>query len=375
MLLPIKPICDPKNARRDGTSLIYLQYCYSATNRTLLNTEIADENRITQLKEWIYLINDLVIHPDDNEVLSKGPEILTLINPLCETASKLYPPKKSISEIAEAYNTYCREHPGHSTEYGVQYGWLNKLIDCTRLYREPIPAHSKVGTFFHAGKFIIEESIILRDAFFFLVKAEIELENLISIEEKFKSNRQQPAKEDLNRAYVLNSNVGTYCRTSLLTQYSFIEAYINGIGSDYLWNNTSQLSEKDKKVLTGTDGKNYISLEKKLEKYHLIIRGDGNKQFVTTSKEQLKEPFTTFLNECKEIRNSSVHYSPQKAQIIRKPHEWHEKANHYAKVSLEVARVFWHACYPGKKYPDYLDLLDYDILMDIAKQRVAEKAN
>lgn len=41
MLLPIKPICDAKKARRDGTSLIYLQYCYSATSRTLLNTEIA----------------------------------------------------------------------------------------------------------------------------------------------------------------------------------------------------------------------------------------------------------------------------------------------------------------------------------------------
>jgi len=41
MLLPVKPICDSRKARRDGTSLIYLQYCYSATNRTLLNTGIA----------------------------------------------------------------------------------------------------------------------------------------------------------------------------------------------------------------------------------------------------------------------------------------------------------------------------------------------
>lgn len=41
MLLPIKLICDPKKARRDGTSLVYIQYCYSSTNRTLLNTDIA----------------------------------------------------------------------------------------------------------------------------------------------------------------------------------------------------------------------------------------------------------------------------------------------------------------------------------------------
>ncbi|MEJ7737043.1 MAG: site-specific integrase [Chitinophagaceae bacterium] len=41
MLLPIKPICERKYLRRDGTSLIYIQYCFSSENRTLLNTEIA----------------------------------------------------------------------------------------------------------------------------------------------------------------------------------------------------------------------------------------------------------------------------------------------------------------------------------------------
>lgn len=40
MLLPIKPICSAKKIRRDGTSPIFLQYCYSATYRTLLNTGI-----------------------------------------------------------------------------------------------------------------------------------------------------------------------------------------------------------------------------------------------------------------------------------------------------------------------------------------------
>lgn len=41
MLLPIKPICNKKKVRRDGTSIIFIQYCFSSTNRTLLNTEIA----------------------------------------------------------------------------------------------------------------------------------------------------------------------------------------------------------------------------------------------------------------------------------------------------------------------------------------------
>ncbi len=41
MLLPIKPICSASKMRRDGTSLIFIQYCESADNKTLLNTEIA----------------------------------------------------------------------------------------------------------------------------------------------------------------------------------------------------------------------------------------------------------------------------------------------------------------------------------------------
>lgn len=41
MLLPIKPICERIKVRKDGTSLVFIQYCLSASNKTLLNTEIA----------------------------------------------------------------------------------------------------------------------------------------------------------------------------------------------------------------------------------------------------------------------------------------------------------------------------------------------
>src|SRR5947208_5653170 len=40
-MLPLKPICERKNMRRDGTSLIFIQYCYSSEKRISLNTEIA----------------------------------------------------------------------------------------------------------------------------------------------------------------------------------------------------------------------------------------------------------------------------------------------------------------------------------------------
>src|SRR4051812_29276438 len=41
MIFPIKPICNDRFVRRDGTAFIYIQYCYSTTQRTLLNTKIA----------------------------------------------------------------------------------------------------------------------------------------------------------------------------------------------------------------------------------------------------------------------------------------------------------------------------------------------
>jgi integrase len=53
MKLPLKPICTSKEIRKDGTSLIFIQYCFSAENRTNLNTKIAippkywDEKKLT----------------------------------------------------------------------------------------------------------------------------------------------------------------------------------------------------------------------------------------------------------------------------------------------------------------------------------------
>jgi site-specific recombinase XerD len=41
MNFPLKLICDKRFVRKDGTTFIYIQYCYSAEKRTLLNTKIA----------------------------------------------------------------------------------------------------------------------------------------------------------------------------------------------------------------------------------------------------------------------------------------------------------------------------------------------
>ncbi len=41
MLLLLQPICPLSKVRKDGTSIIFLQYYRSEHDKTLLNTEIA----------------------------------------------------------------------------------------------------------------------------------------------------------------------------------------------------------------------------------------------------------------------------------------------------------------------------------------------
>jgi integrase len=50
MLLPVSLICSARKVRKDGTSLIFIQYCYSATSKTLLNTGIAIPAKYWQKK-------------------------------------------------------------------------------------------------------------------------------------------------------------------------------------------------------------------------------------------------------------------------------------------------------------------------------------
>jgi hypothetical protein len=41
VLLPLSLICEKKDMRKDGTSIVFIQYCYSSEKRTTLNTGIA----------------------------------------------------------------------------------------------------------------------------------------------------------------------------------------------------------------------------------------------------------------------------------------------------------------------------------------------
>jgi hypothetical protein len=104
MLLPIRPICTAKRTSRDGTSPIFLQYCYSTTKRTLLNTGInippeywqpkqmsissklpltyGDAAKLNQdLIRYKRVVEDLVTHAINKEIVDKGRFVKETFSP------------------------------------------------------------------------------------------------------------------------------------------------------------------------------------------------------------------------------------------------------------------------------------------------------
>src|SRR5579875_3400113 len=104
MLLPLKPICEKKNVRKDGTSIIYIQYCYSPENRTNLNTQIAippqfwDRRKLCvsnklptefgkpqelndKLDSLFRIAEDLVKYATQNSIAEKGAFVKKLFHP------------------------------------------------------------------------------------------------------------------------------------------------------------------------------------------------------------------------------------------------------------------------------------------------------
>ena len=339
----------------------YLELC--AYLMKPVNDEPAIYKFTPVLKEITKFTNTL----SEYEIIERGPTILNNIEPMFRLMLKEFPIKKDLSVIAKKFNSLKRDHPNFLS-LGILYGWLNEILDCTSIYKETIPFHSRVGVYFNAGNFAIEESILLRDSFFFIVLAEKEFLKLETSAKMIEQNGYNQVERSEAMGY--NFNIDTYSRNALLNLYSFVEAFVNGVGIDYLYKNKSSLSDKDSETLKGTVGKNNLSLQKKIELFHQIIRNDHKQVLNISDKVQIKEPFITFFNECKSLRDSSVHFSPLKESITKPPKEWINKLKLHSNVCLDVAREFWKACYDTDKSPDYLDLLDSEHLRTIANKRI-----
>jgi hypothetical protein len=87
-MAPLKPVCERKNMRRDGTSIIFIQYCYCAEKRTNLNTGIAVPPAFWN-KKRLCISNDLpLIYGKVEHLNNEVKRMLRLAEDLVDFAAK-----------------------------------------------------------------------------------------------------------------------------------------------------------------------------------------------------------------------------------------------------------------------------------------------
>lgn len=312
---------------------------------------------------------ECVYYDSEIEFQIKATELNYVLEKMVDKAKKIFPPKEDIHKIGAEFNNYLKQNKEYFS-FGIEYGWLEKFLDCSIVWDDKYPYHARVGTNYHASRISVEEQFLLRDAFYFYVLAENELDKLHKIGTYLKFS---PDKNMASKAYpdasIINLNTCSFARTTILQLYSFFETFVNSLSYDFLMQNENSLSESEKEILIGKSKGKFLSLEKKIEKSHQIIRGNEKPTLKTIDRNQLIEPFKTILSEHKELRDSSVHYNPTKEKIWIRPTEWVEKMTKYGKAILDGSRLYWKAC-SDEDYPFYLDELDFEHLHKITLERI-----
>lgn len=105
MLLPIKPICKKAEKRKDGTSIISIQYCHSLEKRTLLNSGIAIPPEYWNLKK-LCINSDLPESYGNVETLND--QLLKSIR-IAEDIVKFAKKKKEIDILAFLKETFTTD--------------------------------------------------------------------------------------------------------------------------------------------------------------------------------------------------------------------------------------------------------------------------
>jgi len=299
----------------------------------------------------------------------QGKQLLQLLKQAVEANAKLLPRRQPPRQIARDFLELNAQTD--VWRLGVPYGWLQERFEPRGLMLDPnLPPHAKVGIGVHAGRASVEEIFLLEDTYFLLARAESAFDRMHT-DAKFlnKSPGAWNSGSGYEKLSILNAEVGTFSRLSVVSAAAFVEAFVNSVG----WAESERGSHRSEDVriqLKGTRKERYLSLEAKLERFPKLIRADGVTPIVLSDPRQAKEPFTSFLAETKELRDASMHYAPGKAMIWRPPEEWLKSGQRAAEYAVRVAESFWIACYPERESPQYLSNLNHAKLIEVARERV-----
>lgn len=328
-----------------------------------------------QMKDLISNIFDFIKNSYNDEFCKKQNEFHKLLDTIIDRYKDKFEKIMDIDTIAYEFNNLFKNNSNIYSS-GIEYGWLIKVFNYLKLpYHNYLPYQSKIGVGAHVGNISIEEEFLLRDAFYLLVKANDTFIKMHEYNDFLELNKTVQKNEHVFVAVAnMNRTVAAFSRLSILSFYSFFEAFINSIGYDFYYRNKNHLTCIEGKNLRGkkADNYHYLKTEEKIEKFQEIIRNDKTVVLKIDNKKQTSPNYKLFFNEIKLIRNSSVHFSPNMKSIWRKPDEWIDNAKVTSTVTLKICSEIWNAVYPTKELPKYLNELKYDENYHIAEQRLKD---
>jgi hypothetical protein len=304
------------------------------------------------------------------DIRARAPAIEELSDRMIKAHSEVLPPKKGPRTIAREFRALVATEDVWRT--GIPYGWLAERFDVSRL-RQPtdLPKHARFGIGEHLGSVQVEEAMLLSDAVFLLLRAR---ESSRRLRHFVKENSTSKDLGAYKSASARSAAVCTYSRLGVLTAAAFVEAFVNSIGLNEA--DRADLSVEDAEQLRGSKKGRYLQFERKLELFPRLIRPDKKSPLVISDSVQMREPFRRFLNQTKSLRDSSMHYAPGKAVILRPPLEWLGLLEDSISDAVAVGREFWIACYPGRGLPRYLAELHLPSLIRFASDtRASELGN
>jgi hypothetical protein len=330
-----------------------------------------------QIKEVVTSTHDFIKISSDETVKNRLPELQSVLNKMTSLFMGKFPLKRELREITAEFNAFFKA--GNDVySYGLEFGWLNAQMDLRALdFYADTPYHYRIGLAAHKGNGSIEEDFLLKDAFNILVKAEHYQKLLIDYGKKLKENEEKKGKKEISQELYhqiadIKFEVAAYSRLTIVSFYSFVEAFVNSVGHSYLMKNIDTLDESEKELLHGFKKGRFLQLKSKIEKFQVLIRPDKTAKIIVSDNEQVPDDFRHFFEYYEQLRNSAMHYSPIKERIWMRPQEWIDKARNFSKLSMKVSLGFWKACYIRSDGPEYLGKLDYDLHLDKANKR-AEK--
>lgn len=337
----------------------------------LMSSFVPDINfdKVSKMVEDIY---EFFKSSEERDILLKLPYIRSNLEKMAVPFLAKFPIKKSMDEIATDWDKFFK-NDSEIYSYGLEYGWLEERMDIENLILyNHIPYHFRIGLYAHKGNFGIEEEFLIKDSFNILVKAQKsydQLKNYGDFKQKIleKERKKDFDLETVRKITDLKYEISANSRLAVISFYAFVECFVNSLGYSHAKRNERVLTEDDFEILNGKKNGRFLQLKSKIERYQSLIRDDGRTIIVTSDDNQIKEPFISFFNIYENLRNSTVHFSPTKEQIWLKPADWIEKAEHFSKLSLQVALEIWKSCYPKLASPDYIGRLDYETFMNKSK--------